>query len=76
MAAKMTRKERRQLRTDIYISAKDYQQIADHALGYGKRLSLSGFVESKWHVVARSKSNSRIKQSSGSRSGRARIISL
>ena len=74
MAAKMTRRERRQLRTDIYISEKDYLQIADHALGYGKRLSLSGFVESKWHAVDNSKAAARTKISTGNRSGRARII--
>tara|TARA_R110002020_G_scaffold243381_1_gene456865 strand:- start:1155 stop:1385 length:231 start_codon:yes stop_codon:yes gene_type:complete len=76
MAAKMTRRERRQLRTDIYISAKDYKQIANHALGYGKRLSLNGFVESKWHAVANSKAAARTKIYTGNRSGRARKISL
>jgi hypothetical protein len=63
------RQEKQRKRQEDYL-------IDNHRLGYGKRLSLNGFIESKWHAVAWSKSNSRIKQSSGSRSGRARIISL
>ena len=61
------RQEKQRKRQEDYL-------IDNHRLGYGKRLSLNGFIESKWHAVANSKAAARTKISTGNLSGRARII--
>jgi hypothetical protein len=66
MTTKLTRKERRQYRSDEFFNAKYWST----------RLSLNGHMESVWYAVARSKAAARTKISTGNRSGRARIISL
>ena len=61
------RQEKQRKRQEDYL-------IDHHVLGFGKRLSVNGFVESKWFAVVNS--TPIIKVNSGNRSGRAYTINL